>query len=38
VIRDGSAPLVPAREGLATLKVIAAIKEAARRGAAVSIE
>lgn len=37
VIRGRAAPLVPAREGLAALKVIAAIKEAAGTGATVTI-
>lgn len=37
VVRGRASPLVPAREGLATLKVTAAIKEAARTGAAVTV-
>lgn len=37
VIRGRAAPLVPAREELATLKVIAAIKEAAQTGATVNV-
>jgi predicted dehydrogenase len=37
VIRGRAAPLVPAREGLAALRVIAAIKEAARTGAAATV-
>ncbi|MFO0989631.1 MAG: Gfo/Idh/MocA family oxidoreductase [Alphaproteobacteria bacterium] len=37
VIRGRAAPLVPAREGLAALRVIAAIKEAARSGGTVAI-
>lgn len=37
VIRGRAAPFVPAREGLATLKVIAAIQEAARAGAMVAV-
>ena len=37
VIRGRAAPLVPVREGLAALRVIAAIKEAARSGGTVAI-
>ncbi len=37
VIRGEERPLVPGREGLKTLKVVAAVQEAARRGAAVRV-
>ena len=37
VIRGRAAPFVPAREGLAALRVIAAIKEAARTGGMVAV-
>ena len=37
VVRGTAAPLVPAREGLNTLKVIAAVTQAAESGLAVSL-